>query len=88
MTIKFINWCLSGFRVTVLHKYSEYWVKIPGPVVTQYGVDPAPAETTVGGSSDAKTTTASSMLSRSVSLCSIYSYVLTLSGNSQIKSIV
>ncbi|KAA0704678.1 putative ferric-chelate reductase 1 [Triplophysa tibetana] len=53
------------FLVTVLHKYSEYWVKIPGPVVTQYGVDPPPAETTIGGSSDAKTTTASSMLSRS-----------------------
>ncbi|XP_057178358.1 putative ferric-chelate reductase 1 isoform X1 [Triplophysa rosa] len=53
------------FLVTVLRRYSEFWVKIPGPVVTRYGVDPPPAETTIGGSSDAKTTTASSMLSRS-----------------------
>lgn len=52
------------FLVTVLRRYSEFWVKIPGPV-SQYGVAPPPAGTSIGGSSDAKTTTTSSMLSRS-----------------------
>lgn len=60
-------WVLFGFRVTVLRRYSEFWVKIPGPVVSQYGVSPPPAGTTIDGSSDAKTAITSSMLSRAVS---------------------
>ncbi len=54
-----------AFRVTVAQGYKEYWVKIPGPVVSQNGVAPPP-QTTFGGSIVAQTTT-SSILSRSVS---------------------
>ncbi|XP_073720343.1 putative ferric-chelate reductase 1 [Misgurnus anguillicaudatus] len=53
------------FLVTVVRGYKDFWVKIPGPVVSQNGVAPPPAGTTIGRSTDAKTTTASSKLSRS-----------------------
>uniref|UniRef100_A0A673GEU8 Putative ferric-chelate reductase 1 n=1 Tax=Sinocyclocheilus rhinocerous TaxID=307959 RepID=A0A673GEU8_9TELE len=51
------------FLVTVAQGYKEYWVKSPGPVVSQNGVAPPP-QTTFGGSIGAQTTT-SSILSRS-----------------------
>uniref|UniRef100_A0A671P8T4 Putative ferric-chelate reductase 1 n=1 Tax=Sinocyclocheilus anshuiensis TaxID=1608454 RepID=A0A671P8T4_9TELE len=51
------------FLVTVAQGYKEYWVKSPGPVVSQNGVAPPP-QTTFGGSIGAQTTT-SSTLSRS-----------------------
>ncbi|XP_051537828.1 putative ferric-chelate reductase 1 [Myxocyprinus asiaticus] len=53
------------FLVTVVRKYKDYWVKIPGPVVSQNGVAPTPARTTIGGSIGTKTTVPSSLLSQS-----------------------
>ncbi|XP_030626013.1 putative ferric-chelate reductase 1 [Chanos chanos] len=47
------------FLVTVVYKYKEFWVKIPGPVVTLPGVSPPPPQPT----HSAKTTTPSSVLS-------------------------
>lgn len=54
-----------AFRVTVAQGYKEYWVKSPGPVVSQNDVAPPP-QTTFSGSIGAQTTT-SSILSHSVS---------------------
>uniref|UniRef100_A0A671NC25 Putative ferric-chelate reductase 1 n=1 Tax=Sinocyclocheilus anshuiensis TaxID=1608454 RepID=A0A671NC25_9TELE len=51
------------FRVTVARGYKEFWVKIPGPVVSQNGAAPPP-QTTFGGSIGAQTTT-STILSHS-----------------------
>lgn len=51
------------FLVTVAQGYKEYWVKSPGPVVSQNGVAPPP-QTTFSGSIGAQTTT-SSILSHS-----------------------
>lgn len=53
------------FVVTVVRGYKDYWAKILGPVVSQNGVAPPTAGTTIGRSTDAKTTTASSKLFRS-----------------------
>ncbi|XP_061094222.1 putative ferric-chelate reductase 1 isoform X2 [Conger conger] len=44
------------FLVTVVHKYDVYWVRIPGPVVSQAGVTPGPHNTA--------TTTAPTVLPR------------------------
>ncbi|XP_059380938.1 putative ferric-chelate reductase 1 isoform X2 [Carassius carassius] len=54
------------FLVTVVQGYKEYWVKSPGPVVSQNGFTPPP-QTSFGGSIGAQTTqtTTSSILSRS-----------------------
>ncbi|RXN22194.1 ferric-chelate reductase 1 isoform X1 [Labeo rohita] len=54
------------FLVTVARGYKEYWVKIPGPVVSQNGVAP-PSQTSFGGSTGVQTTqiTTSSILSHS-----------------------
>ncbi len=65
--VSYETWCtfFFAFRVTVAQGYKEYWVKSPGPVVSQNGVAPPP-QTTFGGSIGAQTTT-SSILSHSVS---------------------
>ncbi|XP_051970589.1 putative ferric-chelate reductase 1 isoform X1 [Xyrauchen texanus] len=53
------------FLVTVVRKYKDYWVRIPGPVVSQNGVAPPPAQSTIGGSIGAEITVPSSTLSKS-----------------------
>lgn len=50
------------FLLTVAQGMKDYWVKVPGPLVSQNGVAP-PSQTTFGGSIQSKTTT-SSILSR------------------------
>ncbi|TRY95826.1 hypothetical protein DNTS_022043 [Danionella cerebrum] len=52
------------FLVTVAQGFRDFWVKIPGPVVSQSGVV-QPPQTTIGGSTISKTT-ASSTMSRSI----------------------
>lgn len=50
------------FLATVVAHYKTFWVKLPGPVISQNGVTPAPPQSTTSGMSTTSATATTSIL--------------------------